>query len=116
MTNFSEHSVSSALKEGGKGVKLLYEEYQHCGLGAIAGIKMLDYLFKKYPLRQVFISVFDYNTNSLSSSLKGAFVEVGVLPEYRFCGGKFYSLHILRISREVFYEKYHQVIGKLKQN
>ena len=59
----------------------LYEEYQHRGLGAIAGIKMLDYLFRKYPLKQVFISVFDYNINSLSSNLKGGFVEVGILPE-----------------------------------
>lgn len=93
----------------------LYEEYQHRGLGAIAGIKMLDYLFRKYPLKQVFISVFDYNINSLSSNLKGGFVEVGILPEYRFCGGKFYALHILRISREVFYERHYKILGKLKQ-
>ena len=28
----------------------LYKEFQNHGLGAIAGIKMMDYLFKKYPL------------------------------------------------------------------
>ena len=43
----------------------LFEEFQNTGYGAVAGIKMMDYLFKKYPLRRIFVSIFDYNKNSL---------------------------------------------------
>lgn len=88
----------------------LYEEYQGCGLGATAGIRMLDYLFKKYPLNRIFVSVFSYNYKSIRNNLKGGFEEVGVLPEYRFCGGEYFSLHILTISREVFYRRYQKFI------
>ena len=91
----------------------LFEDYQHRGYGAIAGIKMMDYLFNKYPLRRIFISVFDYNSNSLSNNLKGGFEEVAVLPEYRFYAGQCFSLHILTISRNEFYNKHQRIIDKI---
>ena len=92
----------------------LYEEFQNYGLGAIAGIKMADYLFRKYPLKRIFVSVFDYNKNSIRNNLKGGFKEVGVLPEYRFSGGEFFSLHILTISRKTFYDKHQKIIKKIR--
>ena len=92
----------------------LYEEYQNRGDGAIAGIKMLDYLFSKYPLKQVFISVFDYNSNSLNINRRGGFEEVGVLPEYRYKGGGYYSLHVMRITREHFYEVHRKHLSKIE--
>jgi len=92
----------------------LFEEYRNCGLGVIAGVKMIDYLFRKYPLNRIFVSVFDYNKNSLSSNLKGGFEEVGTFPDYRFYGGEYYSLHILTISRDKFYTKQKKVISNLK--
>ena len=92
----------------------LYEKYQNLGLGAVAALKMIDYLFKKYPLNRIFVSVFDYNKNSLKNNKKGGFEEVAVLPEYRFCGGEYYSLHILTISRNEFYGKYQKIISKIK--
>lgn len=92
----------------------LFEEYQNHGLGAVAGIKMIDYLFRKYPLRRIFVSVFDYNQNSIANNLKGGFEEVAVLPEYRFYGGKYFPLHILTISREKFYSKHERIISKIK--
>jgi len=91
----------------------LYEEYQQLGLGAIAGIKMMDYLFKKYPLNRIFVSVFGYNKNSLENNKKGGFEEVAVLPEYRFYGGEYFPLHILTISRQNFYLKHKKIISKL---
>ena len=90
----------------------LYEEYQDFGLGAIAGVKMIDYLFKRYPLKRIFISIFDYNQKSIDINKKGGFEEVAVLPEYRYMGGEFHSLHILTISREDFYQKHKKIIDK----
>ena len=75
----------------------------------------MDYLFKKYPLKQILISVFDYNANSLSSNLKGGFEEVGVIPEYRFCDGEYHAMHILRITREKFYEVNKKRLNMIKE-
>lgn len=91
----------------------LYEEYKNRGLGAIAAIKMIDYLFRKYPLRRIFVSVFDYNTNSIENNLKGGFEEVALLPDYRFYGGEYFSLHILTISRDRFYTKHERILSKI---
>lgn len=92
----------------------LYEQYQNFGFGAIAAVKMMDYLFRKYPLKRIFISVFDYNKNSLSSNTKGGFHEVAVLPEYRFHGGEYYALHVLTISREEFYNRHQRILNRIK--
>ena len=92
----------------------LYEEYRDRGLGAVAAVKMLDYLFNKYPLRRVFVSVFDYNEKSLDNNRKGGMREVAVLPEYRYMGGEYHSLHILTISREEFYQKHKKIINRIK--
>ena len=93
----------------------LYEKYHNLGLGAIAGIKMLDYLFTKYPLNRIFISIFDYNKTSLSNNLKGGFEEVAILPDYRFYGGDYFSLHILTTTREKFYIKYKSIISRINK-
>ena len=86
----------------------LYEESQNRGYGAVAAIKMLDYLFSLYSLNQVYTTVFDYNQNSLSINKKGGFVEVGILPNYKFYGGQYYSLHYLCLERSKFYQKCRQ--------
>lgn len=88
----------------------LYEEYQNLGLGIIAGIKMMDYLFTKYPLNRIFVSIFDYNKNSIACHQKGGFKEVAVLPDYRFYGGDYYDLHILTMTREKFYCKQKELL------
>lgn len=90
----------------------LFEEFLHQGYGAIASIKMMDYLFSKYSLRRVYVSVFDYNQESLKCNLKGGFDEVAVLPEYRYWRGEYHSLHILTITREKFYSKHERFILK----
>ena len=39
----------------------LFEEYVCQRYDAVATVKMMDYLFCKYPLKRVYVSVFDYN-------------------------------------------------------
>lgn len=81
----------------------LIDEYKGTGLGVLAAMQMLEYLFKAYPLRQIYISVYDYNKDSLSVNRKGGFEDVGTCPEYRYYDGKYHDLHILRLTREKFY-------------
>jgi len=91
----------------------LYEDYINTGFGAVAGLKMIDYLFKRYPLKQIYISVAGCYKNSLESSKKGGFEEVGILPDYTFVNGEYHSLHILRITRNSFYENNNNRIDKI---
>ncbi len=80
----------------------LFSEYQGTGLGAKAAIQMMKYLFAAYPLKQIYISVYEYNRESLKVNVRGGFEEVGVFPEYRYYAGDYHDLHILRITREKF--------------
>lgn len=91
----------------------LFEEYQDLGYGAIVAAKMMDYLFTKYPLRRIFVSVFGYNEKSLSNNLKGGFEEVAVLPEYRYKGGEYFPLHILSMARKDFYQRHGRILSKI---
>lgn len=91
----------------------LFDSFQGIGYGAVAGIKMINYLFGKYNLNRIFISIFDYNKKSISNNKKGGFKEVAVLPDYRFYGGDYHALHILTISRDEFYARYEKTINKL---
>ena len=91
----------------------LYEKYQNKGYGAAAAILFLNYLFSSYPLRQVFVSVFDYNTHSLQCNQKSGFREVGCLPDYRFLNGHYYDLHYLHMTREDFYSRYDRTLQLL---
>lgn len=94
----------------------LYDEYQNSGYGALAGIQMMDYLFCKYPLRRIFVSIFEYNQHSLAVHKKGGFTEVATLPEYRFWGGNYYSLHILTISRAEFYATHGKILERISKH
>lgn len=92
----------------------LYEEFQGMGAGALAAALMMDYLFGAYPLRRIFVSIFDYNTASLEANEKGGFVEVGVLPEWRYARGEYHALHVLSISRQEFYARHQGILDKME--
>ena len=93
----------------------LYDDYINKGFGAVAGLKMLDYIFRKYPLNQIYISIVDCDKNSLASNIKCGFEEVGILPDYTFVNGEYHSLHILRITRNSFYENNNNRIEKISK-
>ncbi len=88
------------------------QKYRDIGVGAICGINFLNELFVNYPIRKIYIDVFDYNRQSLKSNLDAGFVEEGLLKEFRYYDGKYHDMHLLAITRERFYEKFNGVIGK----
>jgi len=91
----------------------LLDDYKNIGYGAVAALKMIDYMFKKYPLKRLFVSVFDYNNNSISNITKGGFELNGVLPEYRYHAGEYHSLHIFSLTREKFYSIHNKKVMML---
>lgn len=77
-------------------------EFRSEGIGAIAALKMIDYLFRAYPLRKIYSEVYDYNRESLASNLDAGFSEEACLKEYRYFNGEYYDLHFLSITGEAF--------------
>lgn len=83
----------------------LTPEYRNSGLGALAAIQFMKLLFTQYSLRKLFITIYDYNQESLASNLQAGFVKEGCLKEYRYLDQKYYDLHILAIERAVFEQR-----------
>lgn len=83
------------------GVYIIPSE-RNMGIGALATIKFLKYLFEFNPLRKIYTEVYDYNEESIRNHIDAGFVEEGLLKEYRYHAGKYHDLHIFAISRDYF--------------
>lgn len=80
--------------------------YRKTGAGGFAAIDLLAFLFRAYPLRKIYATVYDYNKESLASNLSAGFIEEGLLREYRYYDGRYHSLHYLSIDRATFLRRY----------
>lgn len=83
--------------------------YRTTGIGSIAAILFMQRLFDMYPLRKLYSTIYDYNTESLRGNLAAGFTLEGTIREYRYFDGRFHDMHYLSISREQF----ENTIGKL---
>ena len=100
------HNYDFSLKHGHcKLVTYICPTYRNTGIGAFASVYFLAKLFKTYPLRKVYSTIYDYNTESLKSNLEAGFVEEGVLKNYRYHDGKIHSIHYLSLNRQEFENK-----------
>ncbi len=86
-------------------------KYRDIGVGALCGIRFLNEIFSSYPIRKIFIDVYDYNKQSLASNLDAGFQEEGCLKEFRYENGRYYDLHLLGLTREAFYEKFKGILA-----
>ena len=97
------HDYDFSLKDGRcKLVVCIEEKYREFGIGAIAAILFMKKLFDDYPIRKIYLDIYDYNKESLGSNLKAEFKEEGCIKNYRYHNGKFYDLHILSMDRKTF--------------
>ena len=85
------------------------------GIGALATITFLRFLFDTYPLNQVFSEVYDYNADSLQNHIDAHFHEDGVLKEYRFYAGRYHDLHIFSLSRASFDSTLSPLLRQLRE-
>ena len=90
----------------------LKKQYRDVGMGALCGMRFMSDLFSSYPLRKIYIDVYDYNEQSLQCNLGIGFVEEGCLKDYRFLDGKYHDMHLLSITRDAFFEHKKKVTGK----
>lgn len=84
--------------------------FRNSGIGGLGTILFADYLFKTYPLRKIYSTVYDYNKQSLMTNIKSGLVEEGKLNGIKYYNGKFYDLHFFSISRDLFYSTLYKYI------
>ncbi len=86
-------------------------QFRNSGLGGIIAIKFLDILFRKYPLRKIYSTIYEYNLQSLESNFKAGFLIEGTVNKYRYYNGEYHDLHYLSISREKFKETLQKLVS-----
>ena len=69
-------------------------------IGAEAGMIFLNYLFKNYPIRKIYCTVYEYNKMCMSFLKNAGFKPEGILKEHRYFDGKYYDMNILAFYRE----------------
>lgn len=94
-----------------KTVMYIKDDYQSSGVGVLAEITFIDYLFNLYPMRKIYNHVYSYNEQSLNSHLKAGFNTEGKLLEYRYYAGNYHDVYILSITREEFYKRYEKLLS-----
>lgn len=98
-----------------KTVMYIKDDYQDSGVGVLAEITFIDYLFKLYPIRKIYNHVYSYNEQSLNSHLKAGFITEGKLLKYRYYAGNYHDVYILSITREEFYKRYEKLISSQRK-
>ena len=76
------------------------KEYILSGVGCMIATKFLEYLFKTYSLRKVYMHVYDYNNNSINLLQKIGLTEEAKLKEYHYYNNKYYDMIIYSITRK----------------
>lgn len=97
------HNYDFSLKDGHcKLVVYISSVLRDTGIGGIAAILFMKQLFKEYPLKKLYSTIYDYNSQSLESNIRAGFKEEGVLKKYRYYDGAYHNLHYLTMTREQF--------------
>jgi RimJ/RimL family protein N-acetyltransferase len=84
------------------------DRYRGTGIGVICFMKFVDYLFKIYPLRKIYLNIYHYNAISVAIMDKAGVLLEARLREYHFYDGKYEDLLIYSVSRG-FFSKHHLV-------
>lgn len=92
----------------------LDENYRQSLYGGEATLLFLEYLFGYFSFRKVYAEIYDYNSVSLSNSIKGGFVEEGRYKSHKWYKNAYRDMIILALYREAFFSKYDGMLSALK--
>lgn len=77
-------------------------KYQNLGMGVIASIEFLKYLFLHYNLRKIYIHIYGNNDMCIRCAEGFGFELEGVMKEYKYTNGVYVDLKIYAITRDDF--------------
>ena len=91
-------------------VGVVAKEYRGSGLGVKATISFIDRLFRDYPLRKIYTSVYEYNIESLNANTKAGLICEGRLKESKYYQGRYWDTVVFSVEKKQFYEKFRKWI------
>ncbi len=99
------HNYDFSLTDGHcKLVVYISKKYRNTGIGGFVTVRYMKYLFDEYPLRKLYSTIYDYNTESLKSNIAAGFEEEGCIDGYRYHDGIYHKIHYLSMNRKKFKE------------
>jgi len=78
------------------------KEYNSLGIGGLIMANFLDYLFKNYTLRKVYMHVYEYNNNKIKLLKSLGLQEEARLKEYHYYNNKYHDVVIFSISKDKY--------------
>lgn len=70
---------------------------------AISTVIFFNYIFKYYPIRKIYCSIFDYNTLNKAVLKNAGFCLEGTLKNYRYFNRTYHDMNIYSLFRKDFY-------------
>ncbi len=74
------------------------------------GLVFLNYLFSRYPIRKIYCTVYNYNTDSLNFLKKAGFSLEGELQKHKYFNGEYHNMKIFVLYRD----KLEEISNKFK--
>jgi len=91
---------------------IMAPERSGVGAGIEAGLLLLDFVFRVWPLRFVYMEVPAFNFDQVSAGANRLYEEVGRLRQHRFYRGSFVDVVTLRVTRDAWVNS--PVIARLR--
>lgn len=82
------------------------------GIGAIASILFIDYLFTYFDLAKIYCDAYAYNSPSLNLLSASGFEVEGEFREHRFFGGTRHTLFRFALYRKAFYHRFARLLNQ----
>jgi RimJ/RimL family protein N-acetyltransferase len=82
--------------------------------GAEASLIFVDYLFSYYTFRKAYAEVYEHNVDSINNLRKGGWIQEGCLKKHIWRLGEYRDMLIFALYREHFYQKYSDLLCKVK--
>lgn len=89
-------------RSGHAWLAVLMSEAAPAGLGILAAVRFLDYLFHTFAFRWVYMEALEFNYASFETGKQTLFTEIARLPEHEFHGGRYWDRIYTRVSRDEF--------------
>ena len=89
----------------------LEENARHSMNVAVTSMIFFNYIFKHYPIRKIYCSLFDYNFISKKVLKIAGFQLEGCLKQYRYFNREYHDMNIYALFRDDFYSLMQKLKG-----
>lgn len=111
------HNVSFKDQYAEIGYNIGEISFRNKGYGSEALNLLCDYAFNILNIRNIVMTIYDFNIASIKCAIKNNFKKVGIVKERYYCMGKYNDMIYYQLTKEEFYSKFNSIYKeKSKEN